>query len=614
MISYLAGRFAPTDEIPLNLLKRNEKYFFPSNDKSLALVLRPRLRSDAFLSSGELLKREWTPINVKSSTATTATINAPIQEMMVRVDPSLRNLLSKVAANDRELQTLFQLKDIEWILQQAVSVVKNTSSHQQSKRREKKREKKQSDQDLLDLLPAAPSRDWSSVSPSKRALSPKKIVRMPSRISEGSRCSTPTDMMQDISEEGERNPSPFLRPANTPGSRQPTFSKMVPKLPRLALPSSLGGVGDEPKKRYLLPLGRSPTAHDNSERSPSPARVSRVQVPVPMTSPLVPIRRWVAIHRVRLEKMVDDEKQSTAILEGDQLPFTTATLFIHRRPGSPSTHVYQEGAEIGRGTIKASVKVFQDVDTLQTLAVAEIPVTRDWVRDVTKNELALYRLFENEDHIVKVHSTMDTTIENGESVEVMRIAFEHYKHGDLRSLLERNARLPIVIRLELARGIARGLKAIHDRNIVHRDLKPGNILIGESSEGHLKAFIGDLGLSCKAGSPRVQWAAGTPCWMAPEVERRLNQTLQGVERNNEVISTESIDGKSADIYSLGLVLSDLLGTPSSGGWKRLIGEMLDPMQELRPTINKVVEKLEAIHWNHTGSYPLAATLDPIAVE
>src|ERR1043166_663066 len=57
------------------------------------------------------------------------------------------------------------------------------------------------------------------------------------------------------------------------------------------------------------------------------------------------------------------------------------------------------------------------------------------------------------------------------------IAMEYVDGEDLASLLRRVGRLPATKGVEVAREIASGLAAAHDRGIIHRDLKPGNVMI-----------------------------------------------------------------------------------------------------------------------------------------
>ena len=93
----------------------------------------------------------------------------------------------------------------------------------------------------------------------------------------------------------------------------------------------------------------------------------------------------------------------------------------------------------------------------------------------------------------------------------------------------------------LVAKLARALAYAHERGIVHRDVKPGNVIIDEHGEPRLL----DFGLALVLGYPRLTSAnrvLGTPSHMAPEI-------ASGQSREA---------GPPADVYSLGLVLYQLL--------------------------------------------------------
>jgi Tol biopolymer transport system component len=119
--------------------------------------------------------------------------------------------------------------------------------------------------------------------------------------------------------------------------------------------------------------------------------------------------------------------------------------------------------------------------------------------------------------------------------------------------------IPLGDALGIARQIAEGLAAAHDRGIVHRDLKPANIKI--APDGTVKLL--DFGLARAAvtaatatdDAATVAYTmvgadalAGTPAYMAPEQARGL-----AVDRR-------------ADIWAFGIVLYEMLAgsTPFKG--------------------------------------------------
>ncbi|MFO7180764.1 MAG: serine/threonine-protein kinase [Pseudomonadota bacterium] len=112
----------------------------------------------------------------------------------------------------------------------------------------------------------------------------------------------------------------------------------------------------------------------------------------------------------------------------------------------------------------------------------------------------------------------------------------------LGALLRRHGPLPPRRAAEIARQIADGLAAAHERGVVHRDLKPDNVHVHSSERGD-EIKIVDFGLATAIGGARITRHGvvfGTPHYMSPE---------QG--------SGEPLDGRT-DVYALGVVLFEML--------------------------------------------------------
>ncbi|MBN8465355.1 protein kinase [Corallococcus exiguus] len=113
--------------------------------------------------------------------------------------------------------------------------------------------------------------------------------------------------------------------------------------------------------------------------------------------------------------------------------------------------------------------------------------------------------------------------------------------------------LPVAEVLGLARQVCAGLDFIHQRGCVHRDIKPGNVFLSPGGRATLLDF-GILWEHRGDEATRSGQRLGTPSYMAPEQARG-----------------EPVDGR-ADLYSLGLVLLEMLtGLPPSSTC-RLLGE------------------------------------------
>ncbi len=139
-------------------------------------------------------------------------------------------------------------------------------------------------------------------------------------------------------------------------------------------------------------------------------------------------------------------------------------------------------------------------------------------------------------NIVEISDYGET--ENGTPYLVMELL----EGRSLDALIERGP-MPIAQVANLGAQIARGLARAHDFHVIHRDLKPENIFISMDAAGHQTAKILDFGIARSLHDQRLTSAGqifGTPQYMAPE-------------------RVTSIDaGPSADLYSLGVILFEML--------------------------------------------------------
>ena len=140
------------------------------------------------------------------------------------------------------------------------------------------------------------------------------------------------------------------------------------------------------------------------------------------------------------------------------------------------------------------------------------------------------------------------------------------------------------------------VKCIHNKNIVHRDLKPENFVVNELGE----PVLIDFGFAVASANNQIRNdRRGTPLYVAPEVYLE-----------------DSIDGKSADIFSLGAMswavifgcqpwnmertdsFYETFNTPINDTLKQLqelIKEMTRDAPNKRPNIHECVHRLNNIN-------------------
>jgi serine/threonine protein kinase len=160
------------------------------------------------------------------------------------------------------------------------------------------------------------------------------------------------------------------------------------------------------------------------------------------------------------------------------------------------------------------------------------------------------------------------------------IAMEYVEGPDLRHALEAGP-FPVERALAIARGIALGLGAAHEKGVVHRDVKPENILLAGGNGQPETPKLLDFGIAAMKESAtvvsRTHGLMLTPPYAAPEQWKGM--------------SAEEIDGRT-DLYALGGVLYLMLTgktafqASSSEGWmyQHLQEQPLTPSQ-LRPELS-----------------------------
>lgn len=195
-----------------------------------------------------------------------------------------------------------------------------------------------------------------------------------------------------------------------------------------------------------------------------------------------------------------------------------------------------------------------------------------------KRELVLARQITHK-HVVRIHDI-------GEVDGIKYLTMPFVEGQTLADVLRVSGKLPVSRALLMAKQVALGLAAAHDKGIIHRDLKPENIMIekGEPPEGG-DALIMDFGIARTVQHGGTQTAAGavvgTLEYMAPEqgLGKQLDQRI--------------------DIYAFGLILYDtLIGRQRVHTGDSAMSELLTrmtqpppPARSIDPTIPEAIDRI-----------------------
>jgi tetratricopeptide (TPR) repeat protein/class 3 adenylate cyclase/tRNA A-37 threonylcarbamoyl transferase component Bud32 len=185
-------------------------------------------------------------------------------------------------------------------------------------------------------------------------------------------------------------------------------------------------------------------------------------------------------------------------------------------------------------------------------------------------DAALKRRFLTEARAIAAldHPNVCTIYEIGETPDgQLYIAMPLYEGETLHARMSRGV-LPVERAVAIAREMAAGLGAAHERGIVHRDVKPSNVML--LPDGRVKIL--DFGVAKVKGQTGTGTGAqvGTLAYMSPEQ-----------------IAGEAIDHR-ADVWALGAVLYEMLTGRAPAGRTRV------PASELRDGVAPQLDDLIAM--------------------
>lgn len=163
-------------------------------------------------------------------------------------------------------------------------------------------------------------------------------------------------------------------------------------------------------------------------------------------------------------------------------------------------------------------------------------------------------------HVVQVYDV------GRDEPDVHYMVMELVAGETLRAKIDREAPLPVETALDIADQVAQGLEVAHARKLVHRDIKPQNVLI--SPDGVVK--VTDFGIAHAATTGTLVNTGsmlGTVQYLSPEQARGR------------------LIGPQSDLYSLGIVLFEMLTGKLPFESDSAIGVAIKHLQDEPPRIN-----------------------------
>lgn len=208
------------------------------------------------------------------------------------------------------------------------------------------------------------------------------------------------------------------------------------------------------------------------------------------------------------------------------------------------------GKEIGRGAF-ATVYELRKGNMLRALKVVTLLSDLEGTEEEIESQLANKMEAASNEIEVNHRVSGHTNVVNYQEYEFVIVWNEEHTRKEGLLLYIMMERMDETLQQEIRKGtrfseeqvikmgkdIVTALKVCHEQRILHRDIKPANIFIAD----HDTYKLGDFGISKVLGDNTVAFThTGTQAYVAPEQWNSLPY------------------GKAADIYSVGLILYQLL--------------------------------------------------------
>lgn len=243
---------------------------------------------------------------------------------------------------------------------------------------------------------------------------------------------------------------------------------------------------------------------------------------------------------------------------------------------------------------------YRIIDTIGGGGMANVYLARDTIlqRDVAIKVLRME--YANDDEFIErfrreAQSTISLSHPNivniydvGEEGDIYYLVMEYVKGMTLKQYIQKHAPLPVEQAVDFMQQIIAAIRHAHENGIVHRDIKPQNILVND--HGTIK--VTDFGIAMAlTGTTLTQTNSvlGSVHYLSPEQARGGMAT------------------KKSDIYSLGIVLFEMLSgrLPFSG--ESAVSIALKHLQSNTPSVKRwnpdVPQSLENVVLKATAKDP-----------
>src|SRR5262245_14401323 len=269
--------------------------------------------------------------------------------------------------------------------------------------------------------------------------------------------------------------------------------------------------------------------------------------------------------RRRVDELIENHFRAGNFL-ASLAPHTVATVeeVIGERPGTV-IGPYKLLEQIGEGGFGVVFMAEQQQPLRRKVALKVIKPGMD-TRDVIAR-------FEAERQALALmdHPNIAHVFDGGETVSGRPYFVMELVRGIPITRFCDESHLPVRERLELFVSVCQAVQHAHQKGIIHRDLKPSNILVTLHDDKPVVKVI-DFGIAKATGQQLTEKTlftgfaqmVGTPLYMSPEQAQ-----MSGLD----------IDTRS-DIYSLGVLLYELLTGTTPFDWERLRAAGYDELRRI----------------------------------